>query len=276
MPELPDVEATRRYLINSGLVDCRIVGMEFFSPGRVKGQGIEHFSRTLPGQRIKDVKRRAKYLLLPLAQVHILVMHLGMTGAIFVEQSGSPRPAKTRNLFQLDDGRELRLVDPRNMGKIWLKRDTTLFLGGLGPEPVDPDFTVDVLQACLGKRSVPVKALLLDQSVIAGIGNIYADELLFAARISPRTLGSSLSRQQVQKLHSELVSILHGAIVELTAAMPLAPPHRALPRASMYGTWSQCLSVPRAQNGNCSRCGAKISCVPVRGRKTYYCQTCQQ
>ena len=269
MPELPDVEATRRYLLNSGLAGHTVQNVELFWSRAVKTPGIEDFVLTLCGQRIETVGRRAKFLLFPLDQGWTLVMHLRMTGSLLVEDTSSPRPTMTRNLYVLDGGRELRFVDPRKLGQIWLVQNTQSLLGNLGPEPVGPDFTVDVLQSCLAKRSAPVKALLCDQGVIAGIGNIYADELLFAAGIHPLTPGSSLSEQQVARLHAPMGPILEESTETLTASMPFHGP----PTESPEGL--QRLKVPRGRNGLCTRCDGPITRVPVRGRSTYYCQACQ-
>ena len=269
MPELPDVEATRRYLLNSGLAGRSVRNVELFWSRAVRTPGIEDFVLTLCGQRIEGVGRRAKFLLFPLDHGWTLVMHLRMTGSLLVEPSDSPRPAMTRNLYVLDDGRELRFVDPRKLGQIWLVQDTDSLLGGLGPEPLAPEFTVDVLLACLAKRSAPIKALLCDQAVIAGIGNIYADELLFAAGVHPLTPGSGLSGQQVENLHTKMGPMLLQATEILTAAMPFRGP----PTESPEGL--QRLRVPRGRNGVCSQCEGPITRVPVRGRSTYYCEACQ-
>jgi formamidopyrimidine-DNA glycosylase len=270
MPELPDVEATRRYLQSSGLAGRSVRNVELFWSRAVKEPGLEDFVLTLCGQRIEDVGRRAKFLLFPLEQGWTLVMHLRMTGSLLVEDADEPRPAMTRNLYVLDDGRELRFVDPRKLGQIWLVEDTDSLLGRLGPEPLGPGFTVDVLQSCLAKRSAPIKALLCDQAVIAGIGNIYADELLFASGIHPLLPGSGLSSQQVERLHAEIEPMLTAATDTLTASMPFHGP----PTESAEGL--QRLKVPRGRNGVCSRCGGEITRVPVRGRSTYYCQACQE
>ena len=269
MPELPDVEATRRYLLNSGLAGCSVKNVELFWSRAVRTPGIEDFVLTLCGQRIESVGRRAKFLLFPLDQDWTLVMHLRMTGSLLVEDADEPRPAMTRNLYVLDDGRELRFVDPRKLGQIWLVEDTDSLLGRLGPEPLGPGFTVDVLQSCLAKRSAPIKALLCDQAVIAGIGNIYADELLFASGIQPLLPGSGLSSQQVERLHAEIEPMLTAATDTLTASMPFHGP----PTESAEGL--QRLKVPRGRNGVCSQCGGEITRVPVRGRSTYYCRACQ-
>ena len=269
MPELPDVEATRRYLLNSGLGGHAVRNVELFWSRAVRTPGIEDFVLTLCGQRIETVGRRAKFLLFPLDQGWTLVMHLRMTGSLLVEDATTPRPTMTRNLYILDDGRELRFVDPRKLGQIWLVQDTNSLLGSLGPEPLGPQFTVDVLQSCLTKRSAPIKTLLCDQAVIAGIGNIYADELLFASNIHPLTPGSRLSEPQLARLHAQIEPMLLEATETLTASMPYHGP----PTESPEGL--QRLKVPRGRNGVCSQCTGPITRVPVRGRSTYYCEVCQ-
>lgn len=269
MPELPDVEATRRYLLKSGLAGRRVTDVDLSWARAVRTPSLEDFVLTIRGQRIEDVARRAKFLLLILDQGWTLVMHLRMTGSLLVQPADSPRPAMTRNVYVLDDGRELRFVDPRKLGQIWLLGDTAPLLARLGPEPLEPQFTVEAMAARLAGRSAPIKALLCDQAVIAGIGNIYADELLFASGIHPLTSGAHLSSQQLEKLHTIMGPLLTEATETLTQAMPFHGP----PTESPQGL--QRLRVPRGRSGACTQCGTGITRVPVRGRSTYYCAACQ-
>ena len=269
MPELPDVEATRRYLVSVGLPGRRFTGVETLWPGAIRTPSLEEFVLTIKGQAIGEIGRRAKFLLISLRSNWTLVLHMRMTGYLLVERGESPRPAMTRNVFELDDGRELRFVDPRKLGQVWLVDDTRPLLGKLGPEPLDYSFSPDVLSKQLAGRHAPVKALLCDQEVIAGIGNIYADEALFVAGINPLKPASDLSTGKVEKMHRAIVDVLGGAVETLSQVMPRMGPPTETERGSNQ------LRVSRHKGGTCSRCGAMILRVPVRGRSTYYCPACQ-
>ena len=203
MPELPDVEATRRYQVAEGLLRHKIVGADLLWPQAVKTPPLEDFVLTLRGKRVEEVGRRAKYLLFMLEGGHVLIIHLRMTGSLLLEPASAPRHPMTRNVFLLDKGRELRFVDPRKLGMMWLLEDAEPMLKHLGPEPLEPEFTPEVFQGRLqGRRNAPIKALLCDQGIIAGIGNIYADEVLFAAGIGPLRPGANLSPEEAGRLPS--------------------------------------------------------------------------
>jgi formamidopyrimidine-DNA glycosylase len=270
MPELPDVEAYRRALEAQGLVGQRFTGATILWPKAVQTQPIEDFVLGLTGRRVREMGRRAKYLIARLDNGHSLIFHLRMTGSLLVEPSKQARHPMTRNYFSMDDGRELRFVDPRKMGMVWLVADESEVLKGLGPEPLEPAFTPSVLAKQLARHKAPIKALLCDQSVVAGIGNIYADEALFAAAINPLTLGSDLKDGQIQQLHKAIVSVLREAVEAIAPLGYQAGP----PTESSEGLAT--LRVPRREGSACRRCGGAIRRVPVRGRSTYWCGKCQR
>ena len=179
------------------------------------------------------------------------------------------RPPYTRNIFHLDDGREIRFVDPRKLGLIWLVENRSAVLSDLGPEPHDPAFTVQTLAHSISDRNLPIKALLCEQMVIAGIGNIYADEILFQAGVHPLKHPAALSILEMQDLHQAIVGVLSKATEKLTPLKLVGTPH----------TESQddipLLLVPRTQGHPCARCGTSIQRLLVRGRGTYLCPKCQ-
>jgi len=269
MPELPDVEAIRCYLVSEGLVGRSFTGANLLWPRAVKAPAAEDFPLTLEGRRIEKLCRRAKFLLFHLDEGFSLIIHLRMTGSLMVEPASSLRHPMTRNLFALDDGRELRFVDPRKLGMLWLVEEPSQVLGGLGPEPLEPSFTPAVLARQLEGRNVPIKALLCDQSVVAGLGNIYADEVLFAASVHPLRKASVLSSGEVGGLHQAIVEVLAKATETLSRLMPIGGP----PTESAEG--QQVLMLPRAKGGACPRCAGPLERIPVRGRSTYFCSHCQ-
>ena len=199
-----------------------------------------------------------------------LVLHLRMTGSLQVLEPGQERPQYTRNLFLLDDGCELCFVDPRELGMIWLVEDEEEVLGGLGPEPLEAAFTPDVLAHRISGRAAPVKALLCDQAVVAGVGNIYADEALHLAGIHPLRPGTELTAQDNARLHEAIVMRLTEATEQLAPIMPAG----GLPTESERG--AETLLVARSKGSACSRCSAAIARVVVRGRSAYFCPRCQQ
>jgi len=267
MPELPEVEAVRRYLDSQGIVGRTITGIELLWPGAVRKPPPERLDALLAGRRISKVRRRGKYLVLPLegAPSRALVLHLGMTGALLVQPVGRERPRHTRNVFLLDGGLELCFVDPRKLGTVRLVAAEAGPLSALGPEPLSPEFTPDALLARLTRREAPIKALLCDQGIVAGLGNIYADEVLFLARIHPLTPGGAVSSRQARRLHEAIVTRLPEAI-EL-----LAPPRGDEGRPGNAEALPEMLLVPRKEGAPCRRCGGSIRRVVVRGRSAYFC-----
>ena len=272
MPELPEVEAVRRQLDSQGLVGRRVTGVELLWPRAVRMPSEEEFSSDVVGRRILRIRRRAKYLVLELGRRprRALLLHLGMTGSLVVQQSGLERPRHTRNTLILDGGLELCFVDPRKLGAIWLVKDESEVLAKLGPEPMDSAFTADALAERLSYRDVPVKALLCDQAIVAGIGNIYADEVLFIAGIHPLKRSRSMSANHMERLHEAIVRRL----TEATRALP--------PYASGWGPATESheesgsLLLLRSEGAHCGRCGTSVSRVKVRGRTSYFCARCQK
>ena len=269
MPELPDVEAMRRYLIGRGLVGRKFTGAVLDWPKAVKGSSLEDLVLGILHKHVQDVARRAKFLMIRLDDGQSLVFHMRMTGSLLLEQGDTPRHPMTRNYFPLDDDWHLLFVDPRKLGTVQLVPDEAPLVGNLGPEPLDDSFTPEVFMQRLERRKAPVKALLCDQNVIAGIGNIYADEILFSAAIHPLTPGGSLTPKQGKLMHAATVDILNQAIDKLADLVSKGGP----PTESAEGLGT--LQVPRKANTPCTKCGDPIKRIIVRGRGAYFCPKCQ-
>ncbi len=275
MPELPDVEAMRHYLVSQGLVGRAFAGVELIWPGAVKAPSVEKFLQTIGGRQIEEISRRAKFLLFQLDAGLSLIVHLRMTGSLLVEDASVPRHPMTRNLFMLDDGRELRFVDPRKLGMLWLVEEPSKVLGGLGPEPLEPGFTPDVLAQRLEGRNVPIKALLCEQSVVAWLGNIYADEVLFAATVHPLRRAYELSSSDMERVHWAIIKVLTEATEKL-ALLPMTGPFRyAESPLTESKEGRQVLMLSRDKGAICPRCTTALQRVPVRGRSSYFCPSCQ-
>ncbi|MDH5696437.1 MAG: DNA-formamidopyrimidine glycosylase, partial [Dehalococcoidia bacterium] len=188
MPELPEVETTKNELVPH-IIGHRITGVTLFWDGVVRQPAVEEFCLRLMGQEITGVARRGKYLILSLSSGEALIIHLKMSGSLLIKPASAQPDKYTRAILYLSNENQLQFRDPRKLGAIWLVEDKNTVIGKLGPEPLEADFTPQLLAQRLSKRSAPIKALLCDQGFIAGIGNMYADEALFSARIHPLRQG---------------------------------------------------------------------------------------
>lgn len=265
MPELPDVETVVRALRRRA-VGRRIEHVSILSPSTVRSPRPRLFARRVRGRTIRAVGRRGKYLLIDLDGRLMMVAHLRMTGDFVVAAPGEPRPPHTRVVFALD-GRELRFIDQRRFGHIDLidvTRPGALAewdgLRHLGAEPLDPAFTLTRFREIVRGRRGALKALLLRQDLIAGIGNIYADEILFRARLRPSRSIASLRPAQVARLYRAIRTALGRAVDSL----------------SRYGKPVGKLIAARERGGTCPRCRRKLHIARVGGRTTYYCAFCQR
>lgn len=267
MPELPEVENTRQYLLRSGLVGRRLGAPEITWAKTVHEPSVGEFIEGVAGRRVTDLLRRGKYLIAPLDDDQFLVMHLGMTGSLRIHDAGREPPPMVRHTFSLDDGREMRFVDPRKFGHLWLLPDPALAMRKMGPEPLEPTFTVNVLADALSGRKSPIKALLLEQSVIAGLGNLYADEALFLSGIHPERTANSLSEAEVSALHAAIIQGLTHSVAAYAAARDAEWPDPPV----ALSPWS----VPRSADDPCPKCSDAVAMIRVRGRSSWHCPWCQ-
>lgn len=221
MPELPEVETVRRGI--SPLLTGRVVAAFSNTWPRLVQPSPERLAQLLPGRRIRETGRRGKYLLLMLEPAGVLALHLGMTGDLLVEPDTSPWPAHTHTVIHLENGYSLRFADPRKFGRIILADHPDDIIGHLGPEPLAPSFGWRRLAARLAGRRGPLKPVLMNQEVLAGIGNIYADEACFGARLHPARPAGGLTEPELRRLHRALRTALrHG----LPPAVPRQDPPR--------------------------------------------------
>ncbi len=269
MPELPEVETVKNEL-TPHIVGHRISGLTLFWEGIVRQPSVEEFRSRLIGQEIAGVARRGKYLILSLNGSEVLIIHLKMSGSLLLKPASAEADKYVRAVFFLDGETALHFRDPRKFGIMWLVEDRQEVVGKLGPEPLEAGFTPQLLAKLLAKRTAPIKALLCDQSVIAGIGNMYADEALFAAKIHPLRSGGSLSRDEVARLHRAIKQVLRAAISHKGASiMNYYRPDGTL------GTAHFEFKVAHRRGENCPVCGAPLKRITVRNRGTYFCPKCQ-
>ena len=270
MPELPEVETTKNELLPY-VVGHRISGVTLFWEGIVRQPSIKEFCSCLIGQRIVGISRRGKYLIFNLISDEALIMHLKMTGSLLLKPASAEPERFVRAIIYLDNETGLYFCDPRKLGVMWLAGDTSSVIGKLGPEPLEAEFTSEILAERLKNRSAPIKALLYDQSFIAGIGNMYADEALFAAKIHPLRLGKSLSQDEVERLHSAIQQVLWAAIGNKGASVDTY-----LRPGGELGTAHFQFQVAHMLSGKfCPVCGTPIERIPIRNRGSYFCPRCQ-
>ncbi len=274
MPELPEVETVRRGLQRE-LPGREIRGAEVLWPGSVAAPDADQFRGRLAGQRILGVARRGKYLAIRLEDGEWLLAHLRMTGNLGVREAGQPTDKFLRVRMALDDGRELRFTDVRKFGRMWLvegeELDDLAPLADLGPEPLDEAFTPARLHATLSARDRAIKPLLLDQAFLAGLGNIYADEALYRARLHPLQPASSLSRAEAGRLHEAIVAVLLQAIDNCGSSL-----ENFRDAFGNEGKAHLHLQAYQRTGEPCTRCGRPIRRLVVAQRSTHYCGFCQR
>jgi formamidopyrimidine-DNA glycosylase len=235
----------------------------------VQTPSAAEFVRLLPGQRIDDISRRGKFMVFHLSGGLHLITHLGMTGALLHRPAGAPPDRYVRAVFSLDDGSELRFSDLRKFGGLWLVPDPSLVVGRLGPEALD-GLTPSLLRELTARRRAPIKSLLLDQRALAGLGNIYADEALFAAGLHPQRPASSLSDSEVERLHEGIVRVLLAALGDRGSSF-----RDYVDSSGREGMHQLRVQVFRRTGQPCYACGAEIARVKLSGRSTHFCPKCQ-
>jgi formamidopyrimidine-DNA glycosylase len=270
MPELPEVETTRRGLAPH-VEGRRVAGVTLRRPD-LRWPIPPDIAERLPGQRIDAVRRRAKYLLLDTAAGSAL-LHLGMSGSLRVLPADSPVRPHDHVDIAIDDGRVLRMHDPRRFGCLLWQPPGSVhpLLASLGPEPLSDAFTGDYLFALGRGRRAPVKNFLMDQSVVVGVGNIYAAEALFAAGISPLRAAGKVSRERYRLLADAVQRILENAITRggTTLRDFLAPD-------GAPGYFVQELSAYGRGGAPCPNCGRPLKQAQIGQRATVWCGHCQR
>ena len=267
MPELPEVETIKNEL-SPWVVGQSFTEITILDAKLVCGGSVEEVRRGLIKKKIESLERRGKYLVFHLSSGKSLIMHLRMTGSLLLNPKDVDCYA--RAVFHLSNGHRLVFSDRRRLGLIWLVDDTKAVVGKLGPEPLDESFTPDILGQRLSRHHLPVKAALLDQCIVAGIGNMYADEALFAARINPLRKADDLSPEEVQTLHNSIRRILGAAIGNKGASVDTY-----IRPEGKLGTAHFDFKVAHKGGESCPICGSTIERVLVRNRGTCFCPRCQ-
>ncbi|HEX7374754.1 MAG TPA: bifunctional DNA-formamidopyrimidine glycosylase/DNA-(apurinic or apyrimidinic site) lyase [Steroidobacteraceae bacterium] len=271
MPELPEVETTRRGILPA-LRGKRVTALVLREP-RLRWPVDRTLVASLPGQRVRDVRRRAKYLLIELEH-GTLIAHLGMSGSLRVLAPATPLLAHDHYDLLLDSGRCLRFNDPRRFGSlVWVTGDPELhsLLKNLGPEPLEREFDADYLVGKARRRKVAIKQFLMDQKVVVGVGNIYASEALFRAGISPRKAAGRVPRAKLEALVGAVREVLGDAIRQGGTTLRDYVNAEGTP-----GYFRQKLYVYERAGKPCLKCGTPVRQLVQGQRSTYYCPGCQK
>jgi formamidopyrimidine-DNA glycosylase len=265
MPELPDVETFRRRL-DEAASGRRITDAKVLDARLLDGITARDLERRLVGRRIRSTERHGKHLIAELDDRSALILHFGMTGTIETSARGAEAPRFGVLHIGLGKGRWASVTSRRKLGHIWLTGDVAAFLKehGQGPDALARALDAEAFATALGSKRSALKSALMDQARIAGIGNIYADEILFQAKLHPLTPVGDLGGDQIKTLYQTTVKVLRQAIARSLVA---EGPGDAFP-----GNW---LSGHRGPGGRCPRCGTLLATLRSGGRTGYFCPRCQ-
>jgi formamidopyrimidine-DNA glycosylase len=275
VPELPEVEVVRRGL-DALVVGRRVEAVEVYEPRSVRRHlaGPVDFAAALTGRRVTAARRRGKYLWLPLDDEDALVGHLGMSGQLLVQPADAPPDRHLRVRMRLNDGNELRFCDQRTFGGLLVSAHGALLpaeIAHIGPDPLDDAFDEDAFARALHRRHTGTKRALLDQRLVSGVGNIYADEGLWRARLHYARPTETLRRPEVDRLLAGVRGVLRDALGEGGTSFD-----------SLYvdvngqsGYFDRSLDVYGRRGGPCRRCGTPIRRDPFMNRSSYTCPRCQ-
>lgn len=274
MPELPEIE-TIKSVIEPQIKGLTIEKVTVNRPEVIAQPGNAQFCKAVTGQAISSMARRGKFLIIHLTNESRIILHLRMTGCLLVTPPDYPMEKHTHIIMQLNNGTELRFSDTRRFGRFWLmqngEEDTYSGISKLGLEPLSAECNAGYLQSRFGKRKKTIKECLLDQSVVAGIGNIYSDEILFRARISPVRPANSLAAEEWRRIAAEIPECL-SYFIEKNRITPedylqtKGQDYRNTPFLQVYG-----------HNGElCPNCGNTLCRTVIGGRSSVYCSDCQK
>lgn len=272
MPELPEVETVKNVLkkriLNKKIKEVRIIYSKMID------SDLEEFKKILIGNEFKDILRVGKWLIFELNN-HYLLSHLRMEGKYFLKNFEEEVQKHEHIIIVFNDGLDLRYHDTRKFGRMkMIKKNElwdTLEIKKQGKEPFDNTLTSDYLLKKFKNKKLPIKSVLLDQEIISGLGNIYANEVLFASLIHPLRAASSLTEMECEKLISSSKKILLKAIDEGGTTIK-----SYTSSLGVTGNYQKYLQVHKREGSPCVRCGSKIIRIKVGGRSTYYCEKCQK
>ena len=272
MPELPEVETVRRGL-EKLILGKKISSIEIRYSKMIKTD-LDEFQKEVPGQIVESMGRRGKYLLFYLTD-KVLISHLRMEGKYFYYPDQVPERKHAHVLFKFEDGGTLVYEDVRKFGTMELLApdllDAYFISKKLGPEPSEQDFDVQVFQAALAKSKKPIKTHLLDQTLVAGLGNIYVDEVLWRAQVHPARPSQTLTAEEATAIHDQTIAVLGQAVEK--GGSTIRTYRNAL---GEDGTMQNYLQVYGKTGQSCPRCASTIEKIKLGGRGTHLCPRCQK
>ena len=268
MPELPEVETVVRAL-REPLIGQTIIEIRNYWPKQINPE-LDEFQKRIYGKRVEAVERRAKYIVISLTDHETIIIHLRMSGHLSVVDKDFPAEKHVHTIFSLANGQELRFRNPRKFGRVYLVQNQEDILGKLGPEPLEPSFTVELLTERLNGRSRQLKPLLLDQTFIAGVGNIYADEAAFDASLHPERRVDTLSPEEINALHHAIQKVLRLGIEREGASIS-----QYIKPDGTKGEMQNAVMVFRRTGQPCYHCATPIERIKLGGRSTHFCPNCQ-
>ncbi|WP_047981620.1 DNA-formamidopyrimidine glycosylase [Ornithinibacillus contaminans] len=274
MPELPEVETIRntlkRFVLNRTINDVSVYWGKIIK----QPDDVEHFKQLLIGQTIHDIKRKGKFLLFELDD-YTMISHLRMEGKYSVHYKDEPVKKHTHVIFSFTTDEQLRYNDVRKFGTMHIVKKGEEFqqkpLNQLGPDPFDKEFTLDYFYKKLKSTNRFIKSVLLDQTIVAGLGNIYVDETLFKARVHPLRKADKLTKKEVQEIRKQAILTLEEAVAQGGTTI-----RSYVNSQGEMGMFQQELSVYGQENKECKNCGAPITKMKVGGRGTHVCLKCQK
>jgi formamidopyrimidine-DNA glycosylase len=275
MPELPEVQTIVDDLIKAGVAGHTLQAVEVHWPKSIATPTAQRFQSGLPGDRFASLSRRGKFIVFALESGGFLLVHLRMSGHLHLVPPRQPRGKHEHVIMRLKGAFDLRFHDPRKFGRLYWVTDPAEVLGHLGPEPLSTAFTGKRLAGMLAQRRRQLKPLLLDQGFVAGLGNIYTDEALWASRLHPETLSSSVGADRACRLHRAIRRVLRrglgngGTTLSRGAATFTSVNGHA-------GRNRDALSVFRRTGQPCLRCGTPIARIIVGQRSSHICPQCQK
>jgi formamidopyrimidine-DNA glycosylase len=274
MPELPEVETIAEDLRHSGILHKKIVAAKVLWHKTVDMPALKEFNERVKGQTIDSISRRGKYIVFKLTNDWIYV-HLRMTGRFKLESPEEPHAKHERLYLSLSNSKELRYIDTRKFGRWSLTNDPDVVVGDLGIEPLGKEFTLAAFKVIVNKSTMKIKPLILDQTKIAGIGNIYADESLWESKIHPERKSNSLTLDEIKALHKAIPKVLKkGLASQGTTLGKTVSNYYRLDGSS--GKNKSTLKVYNRTGQLCERCGSKIVRKVIAQRSSHFCPTCQK
>ena len=275
MPELPEVQTIVNDLNAANIAGKTIMGAKVFWSRTIAEPSARAFCSRIKGKKISAIRRRGKFIVFDFNKKDHMLLHLRMSGRLHLVPCDLPRKKHEHVILSFKDGRQLRFHDTRKFGRFYLISDDEKILGRLGPEPLASSFTLNIFARSLSARKRLLKPLLLDQTFIAGLGNIYVDEALWESKIDPRRIAASLSKSEIRALHRAIPRVLKRGLKNLGTSLGTGKTN-FYSIAKHQGRNRDELKVFRRTDQPCPRCQATIRRIIVGQRSTHICPKCQK